>query len=118
MRKNDVRLSLKRAYLYIGPFNLRVSNILKEGQPIADHSLVSAAAFSLLVHRRKKQKNIQIFAASMADIEKALSVKKFTDPKTKLPKHFHEFLDVASRTNAEKLPPLRGKGIDHGIELL
>ena len=117
MRINDVRLSPKRACLHIGPFNLRVPNTLRE-QRTADHGLVSAAAFSLLAHRRKKQKNIQVFAASMADIEKALSVKKITDPRTKLPSHFHEFLDVFDRTEADKLPPLRGKGIDHGIELL
>ena len=54
MKKNDVRLSPKRAYLHIGPFNLRVPNTLKERQPTADHGLVSIAAFSLLVYRRKK----------------------------------------------------------------
>ena len=30
MRANDVRLSPKRVYLYIGPFNLRILNALKE----------------------------------------------------------------------------------------
>ena len=118
MKRNDVRLSLKRAYLYIEPFRIRVSNTSKEKPTLADHGLVSAAAFSLLVRRRKRQKNIQIFSASLTDIDKALSVKKLTDPRTKLPNHFHEFLDVFDRTEADKLPPLRGKGIDHSIELL
>ena len=58
IRKNDVRLSPKKVYLYIGPFNLRVPNVLKEKRTVTDHSLVSAAAFSLLVRRQKKQKNI------------------------------------------------------------
>ena len=58
-----------------------------------------------------------MFSATIADIEKALAIKTPTDPRTKLPKHFHEFLDVFNRTDAEKLPPLRGKGIDHAIEL-
>ena len=53
----------------------------------------------------------------MADIEKALTVKRLTDPRTKLPRHFYEFLDVFNRTEADKLPPLRGKGVDHSIEL-
>lgn len=118
MRKNDVRLSPKKAYLHIGPFNLRVPNVLKEKRTVTDHGLVSAAAFSLLVHRQKKQKNIQVFSASMADIEKALTVKKITDPRTKLPSYFHEFLSVFDRTEADKLPPKRGKGVDHEIQLL
>ena len=54
----------------------------------------------------------------MADIEKALTVKKVTDPRTKLPSYFHEFLDVFNRTAVDRLPPQRGKGIDHAIELL
>ena len=53
MRKNDVRLSLKGAYLYIGPYNLRVPNILRERRT-ADYSLVLAAVFSFLLHRRRK----------------------------------------------------------------
>ena len=118
MKRNDVRLSPRRACLHIGPFRIRVPNTLKESSIPTDHGLVSAAAFSLLVRRRKKQKNIQVFSASLADIEKALSVKKLTDPRTKLPSHFHEFLDVFDRTEANKLPPLRGRGIDHSIELL
>ena len=118
MKRNDVRLSLRRACLYIGPFRIRVSNTSKERPILADHGLVSAAAFSLLVRRRKKQKNVQVFLASLTNIDKALSVKKITDPRTKLSSYFHEFLDVFDRTEAEKLPPLRGKGIDYSIELL
>ena len=51
----------------------------------------------------------------MADIEKALTVKKITDPRTKLPSYFHEFLSVFDRTEVDKLPPKRGKGVDHEI---
>lgn len=67
--------------------------------------------------QRKKPENIQVFAASMADINKALRVKQHTDPATKLPQHFHEFLDVFSYQKSEQLPPLRGPGTDHAIEL-
>lgn len=67
--------------------------------------------------QRKKQGNIQVFAASMADINKALRAKQRTDPTTKLPRHFQEFLDVFSHKKAEQLPPLRGSGTDHAIEL-
>ncbi|KAH0841258.1 hypothetical protein FOPE_06543 [Fonsecaea pedrosoi] len=54
----------------------------------------------------------------MADIDKALAVKKMTDPRTKLPEHLHPFLDVFNRAIADKLPPLRGKGVDHTIDLV
>jgi hypothetical protein len=121
MKRNDVKLSPKRACLHIGPFRIRVSNTSKEDPIPTDHRLISAAAFSLLVHHRRKrqrQRNIQVFSASLADIEKALAVKKVTDPRTKLPSHYHEFLDVFDRTEADRLPPFRGKGVDHSIELL
>jgi hypothetical protein len=33
----------------------------------------------------------------MADINKALAVKRYTDPKEKMPAYFHDWLDVADR---------------------
>jgi hypothetical protein len=53
----------------------------------------------------------------MADINKALAVKKHTDPKDKMPTCFHQWLDVADRKKAGLLPPVRGQGVDHSIEL-
>ena len=117
MKKNNVRLSAKYDALSIGPRKLIVKNALRETRTTLDCNMVSAAAFSLLAHRRTKRKGIQVFSATMADIEKALRIKTLTDPRTKLPQHYHDFLDVFSRTEAEKLPPFRGKGIDHSIEL-
>ena len=58
-----------------------------------------------------------MFAASMADINKALAVKRYMDLKTKMPAHFHHWLDVASRKEAERLPPTRGIRVDYAIEL-
>ena len=58
-----------------------------------------------------------MFAANMADINKALRVKVHTDPKRKLPSHFHAYLPVFDRKASEALPPLRGPGVDHRIEL-
>jgi hypothetical protein len=40
----------------------------------------------------------------MVDINKALAVKKYMDPKNKMPAHFHQWLDVADRKKAELLP--------------
>lgn len=116
MKKNDVQLDPKRSRLSIGPFEIHAINELKRKHTTKDFRLISAAAFSLLA--RNKKRGVEIFTASLADIEKALAVKKYSDPRTKLPKHFHDFLDVFDRKEADKLPPKRGKGVDHEIELL
>ena len=54
----------------------------------------------------------------MADIEKALAKKKRTDPRTKLPEVYRDWLDVFDREQADKLPPHRGPGVDHAIKLI
>jgi hypothetical protein len=46
-----------------------------------DHKGVSAAVFNFLAARKRK---LQVFTASLADINKALAEKEFTDPQTKL----------------------------------
>jgi hypothetical protein len=58
-----------------------------------------------------------VFLASIANIEKALRKKEMTDPRTRLLEHFYEFLDVANRTKADELPPLRGYKVNYRIEL-
>ena len=62
------------------------------------------------------KRGYQIFAVSLADVEKALEEKKYTDLRTKLLPEYHEFLDVFSRKEADRLPPHRL--YDHRIELL
>jgi hypothetical protein len=59
---------------------------------------------------------VKIFAASIADIDKMLKPKVSIDPREKLPAEYHEYLDVFSRTLAERLPPQR-PGINHKIIL-
>jgi transposase InsO family protein len=78
---------------------------------------VNAAAIVAWSKRQRKGHRVQIFAASLKDIEKALQVKQYTDPRTKLPLHYHEFLHVFDRDKADQLPPHR-EGADHKIELL
>jgi hypothetical protein len=77
--------------------------------------LVSAAGWSTAY--RRKGSGVQVFATSMADIKKALQVKVHTDPWKKLPAHYHDYLLTFDQQEAETLPPLRGSGIDHAIEL-
>ncbi len=86
-----------------------------ESKRIDPARLISAAAW-MSVKNRKGGK-AQVFSATMTDIDKALRVKVYTDPKTKLPRHFYGYLPVFDQKAASQLPPLRGKGIDHAIKL-
>lgn len=77
---------------------------------------VSATSYEYL-RTKGKLRPAEVFAASMADINKALAAKQRTDPRLKLPSQYHKFLDVFDYIQAEKLPPLRGNGTDHAIQL-
>jgi len=88
-----------------------------ESQPQMDIQPIGANAFALWNRQKRKDNRIQVFAASMKDIEKALQPKAPTDPRTKLPPQYHEFLPVFDRSEADKRPPHRGPDIDHKIEL-
>ncbi|KAI0993106.1 hypothetical protein K3495_g15078, partial [Podosphaera aphanis] len=59
--------------------------------------------------------NLAIMAISIEDIEEALKEKPKIDPAERLPEIYHEFLNVFSRDEAEKLPPHRPS--DHQIIL-
>jgi len=78
---------------------------------------IGANAFALWNQQKRKDKSIQVFAVSLKDIEKALQPKTSTDPHTKLPLHYHEFLPVFDWEEADKQPPHCGLDIDHKIEL-
>ena len=58
---------------------------------------------------------MKVFTVSLRDIEKALEPKKHFDPAIKLPKEYHQFLDVFSRQEADTLPVHRS--YDHKIPL-
>ena len=49
----------------------------------------------------------EIFAVSIADIDKALAEKKEIDPATKVPPEYHDLLHVFSRKEADRLPENR-----------
>lgn len=74
--------------------------------------MIGAAPFVQL----SKDPKVELFAATMADIEKALGEKEYPDPKTLVPSEYHDYLDVFSRDEADKLPPHRG--CDHKIQVL
>ena len=98
------------------PGGLHVPSVIHE--PKLEIHQISAASFHAWRHRQRRDKSVHIFAASMKDIEKALQVKTYSDPREKLPRHYHHWLDVFDRKKADALPPHRGPQIDHQIELV
>jgi hypothetical protein len=72
---------------------------------------ISSAPFMTLARRPDHE----IYAISIADIDKALKPKVHTDPTTKVPADYHDLLHVFSRTEADKLPIRRP--YDHQIKL-
>ena len=67
-------------------------------------------------HRAKEDRSIQVFAVSLLDIDIALRGKPEVNPAEKLPRQYHEYLDLFSKKNADSLPPHR-PGVDHAIEI-
>ena len=85
---------------------------------LLDISMIGAAPFNHLVQKSQKNPSeVQIFSVTLRDINIALAPKKHTNPATKLPSKYHNFLDVFSRKDADVLPKHR-PGYDHTIELM
>jgi hypothetical protein len=72
---------------------------------------IGSAPFMTLARRPEHE----IFAVSISDIDKALTPKAHTDPKTKVPLEYHDLIHVFSRSEADKLPIRRS--YDHQIKL-
>ena len=82
---------------------------------------VSAVAFQYHVRKsRKGDSGIQVFAASMQDIQKALKPKiQMTKEEVQavLPAHLQSYVQLFVPEEGNKLPPHRGPKVDHTIEL-
>jgi hypothetical protein len=120
MEDQDVILAPRKGYLTIKSTGVRVRNddFVKKNNVNVQNTQVSSSVFVGLVRRARKQPDAgtEVFAASLRDIEKALAVKKRTDPRVKLPEHYHDHLPLFDMKIADRLPPHR-LGIDHKIEL-
>jgi hypothetical protein len=123
MEEEHVTLSPAKRRLHIGTSGVRVWS--KRHQPetkgtteAKNAKLIIGSVFMGYIRRARKKQNqgFQIFTTSLADIEKALAKKKFTDPSTKLPKELHKHLTLFNEVAANTLPPYR-PGIDHQITL-
>ena len=54
-----------------------------------------------------KQKGVELFSASLENVEKTLKPKQHTDPATKLFPELHELFELFSHQEANELPPHR-----------
>ncbi len=118
MKQNKVILNAGEAFLMIEFTETIVQNRKASAKNEFNHVMMSAMFFMNLIQKKEeKQKKIEVFSASMINIEKALTSQKKTNLRTILSDHYHEFLDVFNHTMTEKLPPLREEGTDHQIEL-
>jgi hypothetical protein len=117
MNHRDVTMSPAKKSIYIHSKGIRIRS--QEGQAYPNSiKQVSATVFAALMRRSKRIPNtIQVFAASIADINKALQPKKKVDVDAMLPPQYQEFKELFNPKEADKLPPHRGPGIDHSIVL-
>lgn len=120
MDEEDVTIQPARGQLYIGSYNHWVNERDPKSFQRPNLPGLTSAVFAGLVRRARKQKgkhdSLRVFSASLLDIEKALAPKKRSDPREKLPEHYHEFLRVFDQKLADQLPPHR-PGTDHRIPL-
>jgi len=118
MKQNEVILNADRVFLTIEFTETIVQNRKASAKSEFNHVMMSATFFTNLIQKKgEKQKKIEVFLASMINIEKALTSQKKTDLRTILSDHYHEFLDVFNHMMTEKLSPLRKEDTDHQIEL-
>lgn len=119
LNRHDARLDPNRGRLYLRTTGSRITRTDRKPQVALDVAMISGSVMGGMIKRarRTKDDSLQIGAATMGDIQKALAPKKPIDPRTKLPSQYHDMLRLFEPKNAETLPPHRGKGIDHEIEL-
>jgi hypothetical protein len=118
VRKQDIQINGPRSEGMIMSTGTIVWNVVKPRKARSEGAAVAVSVLSFgYLMQGKCYTKVEVFAASMADINKALMNKVKTDPCTKLLEHFHEFLEMFSREKAVELPLYCGVGVDHEIQL-
>jgi predicted aspartyl protease len=118
MEAERVTISPATRELTIGTIGLVVKESSYYDKRSVPLSQQMSVVFGAIVRRARRNGTYktEIFTASLKDIEKALAPKRHSDPKEKLPQHYHKCLPLFSRTTADTLPPHR-PGVDHEIRL-
>jgi len=121
--KHNVTIAPAKKSIYIHSEGIRIRLHSKEGAHPPQPIVTEISAVAMHKHIRDSQRkpgSVEIFAASMADIQKALAPKaKLTleEIRERLPPQYRHQLAVFDPNQAAKLPPHR-PGVDHGIELI
>jgi len=121
LKRHDARLEPKRGRIYLRMTGARLFAEEKKPLPTLDVAQVYAATMGAYLRRKrriKEAKEIEVFTVSLQDIQKALAPKPRVDANEKLPSQYRDFLKIFCPDKADKLPPHRGEGIDHKIELV
>ena len=119
-KDNDVVLYAAEDKLHIGRYGIDLfsNEVLEKKSPSITQ--VSASTFGGLARRAKKRRqDIQCFAASLSDIDKALKPKATVtreDVLAALPQEYHGFIDTFDPEKIAALPPHR-PGMDIEIKL-
>ena len=112
-------INTKDRVLSMARYNIAVRST--EATTPLDCYQVSAVTFQYHVRKsRKKELKLQVFAANMKDIQKALKPKtQITKQEVKqlLPTYLQPYADLFVPEEGNKLPPHRGSTVDHTIEL-
>ena len=99
MKQNEIILNADRASLTIEFTETIIQNREASVESEFNYVMMSAMFFMNIVQKKEdKQKKIEVFSASMTDIEKALTSQKKTDSRTILLSHYYEFLNVFNYT--------------------
>jgi hypothetical protein len=118
MDKNQVIITPAKKSLYLRVPRLRINSQEGRRHPMEVRE-VSATTFKLLMDRargKSHQGQIKVFAASLADINKALAPKPKTDVASLVPEQWKKYMPLFDPKEASKLPPHR-TGIDHAITM-
>jgi hypothetical protein len=117
MDRFDVTIAPAKKSIFIHGTQTRIRS--REGKrAIEKLRFLNAAAYSTLIKRSKRDSSINLFAASLADIEKAFKKKSKSDPQEKQPDYLKPDYKIFLREEADKLAPHRGPTIDHKIKIL
>jgi hypothetical protein len=120
MNRNKVTIAPAKKSIYLHALGIRIRSQEGKAHPLEIRE-VGATEFQRLMNiaRRKKQnpqEAVKIFAASLADINKALAPKPKVDVLSLVPERWRKHLALFDPKEASKLPPHR-PGIDHALEL-
>jgi hypothetical protein len=119
LQQQDVCFYPRKRKMKIRATGVTVRQRRRDEETDMDLAETSAAGMAALIRRGRRigTGRVRMFSASLNDIEKALRTKVRTNPRDKLPPHYHEFLDAFDQAKADQLPPHR-KGADHSIQLV